>query len=154
MDELLERLAEIADLDRVALLMAWDQEVCMPPAGGEARGEMRATVGRLAHERFTDERVGELLAAAAPRDELEADIVRVARRDYDKAGASPASSWPRWRAPAWPRAARGCRHARTTTSRPSRPTWSATSSCAGATARASPRPSTPTTRCSTTTSRA
>jgi carboxypeptidase Taq len=89
MDELLERLAEIADLERVAMLMAWDQEVCMPPAGGEARGELRATVGRLAHERFTDERVGEWLEAAAPRDELEADVVRVTRRDFDKARRVP-----------------------------------------------------------------
>jgi carboxypeptidase Taq len=89
MDELLERLAEIADLERVAMLMAWDQEVCMPPAGGEPRGELRATVGRLAHERFTDERVGEWLAAAAPRDELEADVVRVAQRDFDKARRIP-----------------------------------------------------------------
>jgi carboxypeptidase Taq len=89
MDELLERLAEIADLEHVAMLMAWDQEVCMPPAGGAARGEVRATVGRLAHERFTDERVGELLEVAAPRDELEADIVRVARRDFDKARRVP-----------------------------------------------------------------
>ena len=61
----------------------------MPPAGGEARGELRATVGRLAHERFTDERVGELLEAAEPRDELEADVVRVARRDFDKARRVP-----------------------------------------------------------------
>jgi carboxypeptidase Taq len=89
MDELLERLAEIADLERVGMLMAWDQEVCMPPAGGEARGELRATVGRLTHERFTDERVGELLAVAQPRDELEADILRVARRDFDKASRVP-----------------------------------------------------------------
>ena len=89
MDELRERLAEIADLDRVSMLLAWDQEVCMPPGGGEPRGELRATVGRLAHERFTDEHVGELLAAAAPRDQLEADIVRVARRDYDKAVRVP-----------------------------------------------------------------
>jgi carboxypeptidase Taq len=89
MDELRERLAEVADLDRVSMLLAWDQEVCMPPAGGEARGEMRATVGRLAHDRFTDERVGALLADAAPRDELEADIVRVARRDFDKAVRVP-----------------------------------------------------------------
>jgi carboxypeptidase Taq len=89
MDELLERLAEIADLERVAMLMAWDQEVCMPPAGGEPRGELRATVGRLAHERFTDERVGEWLAAAAPRNELEADVVRVAKRDFDKARRVP-----------------------------------------------------------------
>jgi carboxypeptidase Taq len=89
MDELLDRLAEIADLERAGMLLAWDQEVCMPPAGGAARGEVRATVGRLAHERFTDERVGELLRDAAPRDELEADVVRVARRDFDKARRVP-----------------------------------------------------------------
>jgi carboxypeptidase Taq len=89
MDELLERLAEIADLERVTMLMAWDQEVCMPQAGGEARGELRATVGRLAHERFTDDRVGAWLEAAAPRDELEADVLRVARRDFDKARRVP-----------------------------------------------------------------
>ncbi len=89
MDELRERLAEITDLERVGMLLAWDQEVVMPPAGAEARGELRATVGRLAHERFTDERVGELLETAAPRDEVEADVVRVARRDYDKARRVP-----------------------------------------------------------------
>ena len=84
MDELLERLAEIADLERVSMLLAWDQEVFMPPAGAQARGELRATVGRLAHERFTDERIGELLQSASPRDELEVDVVRVAQRDFDK----------------------------------------------------------------------
>jgi carboxypeptidase Taq len=89
MDELLERLAEIADLERMGMLLAWDQEVVMPSAGAEARGELRATVGRLSHERFTDERVGELLESAAPRDELEADVVGVARRDFDKARRVP-----------------------------------------------------------------
>src|ERR1700742_5133037 len=89
MDELLSRLTEIADLERVGMLLGWDQEVCMPPDGAQSRGELRATVGRLAHERFTDERVGELLQAAQPRDELEADAVRVARRDFDKARRVP-----------------------------------------------------------------
>jgi carboxypeptidase Taq len=89
MDELLERLAEVADLERTAVLLAWDQEVCMPPAGAEGRGELRATIGRLAHERFTDERIGELLEAARPRDEIEADAVRVGRRDFDKARRVP-----------------------------------------------------------------
>ena len=89
MEELLACLAEIADLERMAMLLAWDQEVCMPPAGAEARGELRATLGRLAHERFTDERVGALLETAVPREEVEADIVRVARRDFDKARRVP-----------------------------------------------------------------
>jgi Zn-dependent M32 family carboxypeptidase len=46
---------------------------------------VRATIGRLAHERFTDEQVSELLESAQPRDDIEADAVRAARRDFDKA---------------------------------------------------------------------
>jgi carboxypeptidase Taq len=89
MDELTARLAEVADLERAALLLAWDQEVCMPPAGAAAHGELRATVGRLAHERFIDDRIGELLEAAEPADDLQRDLVRVARRDFDKARRVP-----------------------------------------------------------------
>jgi carboxypeptidase Taq len=89
MDELLERLAEVDDLEHAGVVLGWDQEVCMPPAGAEGRGEVRATVGRFAHERFTDERVGELLEAAEPRDAIEADLIRVCRRDYDRARRVP-----------------------------------------------------------------
>lgn len=42
-------------------------------------------IGRLAHERFTDEQVGELRESAQPRDDIEADAGRVARRDLDTA---------------------------------------------------------------------
>jgi carboxypeptidase Taq len=89
MDELLARLAEVADLERAAVLLACDQEVCMPPAGVAGHGELRATIGRPAHERFTDEQVGERLEAAQPRDDIEVDAVRVARRDVDKASRVP-----------------------------------------------------------------
>jgi carboxypeptidase Taq len=90
MDELMGRLAEVADLERTAMLLAWDQEVCMPRGAAAEHGELRATIGRLAHERFVDERVGELLDAAQPRDDVEADAVKVACRDYDKARRVPA----------------------------------------------------------------
>jgi carboxypeptidase Taq len=89
MDELLTRLGEVYDLERTALLLAWDQEVCMPPAGAAEHGELRATIGRLAHERFVDDRIGELLDDAQPRDEIQRDTVRVARRDFDKARRVP-----------------------------------------------------------------
>jgi carboxypeptidase Taq len=89
MDELRARLAEVADLERTSALLAWDQEVCMPRQGSPGRAELRATIGRLAHERFVDDRIGELLDGAQPRDELEADLVRIARRDYDKARRVP-----------------------------------------------------------------
>jgi carboxypeptidase Taq len=85
MDELMGRLAEIDDLERTAMLLAWDQEVCMPRGAAAEHGELRATIGRLAHERFVDDRVGELLETASPRDDVEADVVRVTRREFDKA---------------------------------------------------------------------
>src|SRR5689334_20277933 len=89
MDELRRRLAEITDLERIGMLLAWDQEVVMPPAGAEWRAQQRATVERLAHERFVDDRVGELLEAATPASELDGDLLRVARRDFDKARRVP-----------------------------------------------------------------
>jgi carboxypeptidase Taq len=89
MDELMGRLAEVTDLERTAMLLAWDQEVCMPPGAAAEHGELRATVGRFAHERFVDDRVGELLEAAAPRGDVETDVVRTARREYDKARRVP-----------------------------------------------------------------
>jgi carboxypeptidase Taq len=89
MDELMSRLAEVTDLGRTAMLLAWDQEVCMPRGAAAEHAELRATIDRLTHERFVDDRVGELLEAASPRDEIEADVVRAARREYDKARRVP-----------------------------------------------------------------
>jgi carboxypeptidase Taq len=90
MHDLRRRLAEIDDLERISMLLGWDQEVSMPPAAAEQRAEQRATVGRLAHELFTDDRTGELLASASPADEIEVDLLRVARRDFDRAVRVPA----------------------------------------------------------------
>jgi carboxypeptidase Taq len=88
--ELRRRLAEIADLEKLAMLLAWDQEVVMPAAGAEWRAQQRATLERLAHERFADDEVGELLAAATAETPLDEDLLRVTRRDYDKARRVPA----------------------------------------------------------------
>jgi carboxypeptidase Taq len=87
--ELRRRLAEVSDLESLGMLLGWDQEVVMPPAGAEWRAQQRATVERLAHERFVDDRVGELLDAASPESELDEDLLRVARRDFDKARRVP-----------------------------------------------------------------
>ena len=89
MDELRRRLGEIADLERAAMLLTWDQEVGMPRAGAPARAEQRATLSRLAHELFCADAIGELLEHAEPRDDLERDIVRVSQRDFDRARRVP-----------------------------------------------------------------
>jgi carboxypeptidase Taq len=90
LEELRDRLAEVADLHRVAMLLAWDQEVVMPREGAAGRADQRATIQRLAHERFVDDRVGELLEAAEPESEADAALLRVARRDHDKERRVPA----------------------------------------------------------------
>jgi carboxypeptidase Taq len=94
--ELRERLAEIADVSRAAAVLAWDQRVTMPPLGTEARADALATLGRIAHERFTDAEVGRLLDRLAPLEESlphesdEASLIRVTRRDWEKACRVPA----------------------------------------------------------------
>jgi carboxypeptidase Taq len=93
--ELKTRLAEINDLESAAALLSWDQTTYMPPGGAAARGRQLATLGRLAHEKFTDDAIGKLLddlrpyAESLPDDSFEASLIRVARRDYERAVKVP-----------------------------------------------------------------
>ncbi len=90
-----EIMAEVADLNAAAAVLSWDQQVNMPPGGAEARGNQVATLGTLSHQMFTSDEVGKLLdelhsegAALSADDEA---MVRVAKRDYDKATRVPSS---------------------------------------------------------------
>jgi carboxypeptidase Taq len=93
--ELRERLAEMSDLRRVRLLLSWDQRVTMPPGGAEARANAVATVGRIEHARFVDDEIGRLLERLRPYEESldfdsdDASLIRVARRDWEKARREP-----------------------------------------------------------------
>jgi carboxypeptidase Taq len=95
LDRLRELLGEVDDLRKALTLLFWDQRVMMPPAGAQARSEAVATVGRIAHERFVSDEVGSLLEELRPlEDELdfdsdEASLIRVTRRDYEKAVRVP-----------------------------------------------------------------
>ena len=46
-------LGEIADVNRAAFVLAWDQETYMPPGGVANRADQLTTLRRLAHIRFT-----------------------------------------------------------------------------------------------------
>jgi carboxypeptidase Taq len=89
-DELLRRLGEISDLQRVSYLLSWDRETKMPPLGATGRAEQSATIVRLAHELGTAPELGALveelreLEEGHAHDSFEASLIRVARRDYDK----------------------------------------------------------------------
>ena len=88
--ELKRRLAEIDDLQRTQLLLAWDMEVWMPPSGERSRGAQFATLETIVHDRQIDDRIGELLddvepyVSTLPHDADDACLVRVARRSWEK----------------------------------------------------------------------
>ncbi len=83
-------------LGSTSALLAWDQETGMPKGGGAIRAEQLALLARLQHERTTDPRVGEWLAACEADPGLQADGDRAAnvrgmRRDHDRATRLPGS---------------------------------------------------------------
>jgi len=90
-EQLKERLAEVDDLRNAASLLFWDQRVMMPPGGSAARAEAIATISRIAQERFVASDIGELLEElsgfeeSSDYDSFEASLIRVTRRDYEKA---------------------------------------------------------------------
>jgi len=96
LERLKTRLAEQHSLDELTSLLAWDQRTIMPPAGGRHRADHMALLQRLSHELFTDPEVGRLLDDLSPLqasldpDSDDAALLRVARRDYEKAVRVPA----------------------------------------------------------------
>jgi carboxypeptidase Taq len=90
-DALRARLAELNDLRLVSQLVGWDQRTMMPAAGGAERAEQVATLQRIAHERFTADEVGAWLEEldGAELGDVDRDLLRVTRRDYDRARRVP-----------------------------------------------------------------
>lgn len=96
-NELKKRLAEISDLHNATSVLGWDQQTYMPPGGAAARAQQLATLSHIAHEKFIDDAVGYLLeelhpyARSLPYDSDDASIIRVTKREYDKAHRVPPS---------------------------------------------------------------
>jgi carboxypeptidase Taq len=88
--ELKQRLREISDLNAAGDVLNWDQATYMPDSGAGARGRQRAVLCRLAHERAVAPALGRLIDALAhhgeglPYDSDDANLIRVARREYRK----------------------------------------------------------------------
>ena len=95
--ELKTRLLEASDLNHANALLSWDQSTYMPPGGAPARARQMALLSRLAHERATDPAIGRLLdalqpyAESLPSDHDDAALLRVARRNYERAVKVPAA---------------------------------------------------------------
>jgi carboxypeptidase Taq len=95
LDLLKTRLKDIKNLQSAEAVLGWDQQVYMPPGGAEARAEQLSTLSKLAHDLFVVDEIGVLLEDLAradfPYDSDEASLIRVVRRDYDKARKLPSS---------------------------------------------------------------
>ena len=93
--DLKAHLAPMMDLHSTAAVLHWDQETMMPPGGAGARAEHLATISRLAHEIFTSSATETMHAAAEAAgggldaDSDEAALLRVVRRDLDRARKLP-----------------------------------------------------------------
>jgi carboxypeptidase Taq len=90
MQELVELAAELEDLNHIGAVLGWDQQTYMPPGGAEERGLQLSSLGRIMHEKFTSDEVGQLISELV--DEVgdlnaetdEARMVKVSKRAYDK----------------------------------------------------------------------
>ena len=97
MEQLKSKLMEIGDLGYISSLLNWDQSTYMPPGGAPARARQMALIGRMAHEKQTDAKLGKLLDAlepyrqSLPYDSDDASLLRVARRDFELAIKVPSA---------------------------------------------------------------
>jgi carboxypeptidase Taq len=91
--ELRERLGEIIDLNRASALLGWDQQTMMPPRGTEGRSDQLSTIDRMSHELFVSDEIGRLLDELAEHElepeSVDAALIRVTRRDWEKARRIP-----------------------------------------------------------------
>ncbi|MCX6825902.1 MAG: carboxypeptidase M32 [candidate division Zixibacteria bacterium] len=89
-DELIKRNQEIAIIGSCAGLLGWDERTYMPRSGAQARANQIAYLSGLAHQKFTDPKIGELLKeleqSPLAKDELSDSAVNIReiRDEYDK----------------------------------------------------------------------
>ena len=93
--ELKSRLHEADDVRAANAILNWDQTTYMPEGGAAARARQLATLGRIGHEMFTDPAIGRLLDDLRPHEEGlpydsdDASLIRVTRREYERATRVP-----------------------------------------------------------------
>lgn len=94
-DELKSRLGVIQDLRAASSVLHWDQATYMPKGGAADRGRQLSTLGKLTQEHATDPALGELLEqladfeASHEYESFQASLIRIARRDYERAVKVP-----------------------------------------------------------------
>jgi carboxypeptidase Taq len=88
------KMQKIADVRYASALLQWDQETYLPPKGADIRGRQIATLTEIAHEQFTDEKLGNLLqelAGAGGLTDTEKRNVDLSLYDFNKSKKLPAA---------------------------------------------------------------
>jgi carboxypeptidase Taq len=98
LEQLRERLGEVADLNQAAEIAGWDQLTKMPPKGAPQRAEVLATLEQLSHDKFVSAEIGQLLEGAANEldaagrtspDDDDVALVTHTQREWEKARRVP-----------------------------------------------------------------
>ncbi|MBS0663764.1 MAG: carboxypeptidase M32 [Verrucomicrobia bacterium] len=90
--ELTDWVKRVHLLGTVAELMGWDEQVNLPPGAADQRAAQQAALAGATHAAASDPRLGAWLAALEADGALTPDqraVVKVARRDYDRATKLP-----------------------------------------------------------------
>ncbi len=97
LEDLKNRLQEVSAINSAAAVLNWDMSTYMPEGGAPARGRSMAVLQTIAHEKFTDKAIGNLLddlqayGESLPYDDDDAALLRVTRRDYERAVRVPSA---------------------------------------------------------------
>jgi carboxypeptidase Taq len=91
MQALRERLGRITDLNHSAAILEWDQETYMPEGAEESRARQVATLRSFSHELLISDETTRMLEGAVAQSDIDADLIRVTKKDVEKATRVPAS---------------------------------------------------------------
>ncbi len=80
-------LRQVADVKYANAVLQWDQETYLPPKGIEARSRQLATLSEVAHNLFTNNKLGDILTELSNRKVLnprEQKNIELSLEDYSK----------------------------------------------------------------------
>jgi len=81
------KMQKIADVKYASAVLQWDQETYLPPKGNDLRGRQIATLSEIAHQQFTDEKMGAILLELNSKEDLqpaEKRNVQLSLEDYNR----------------------------------------------------------------------
>jgi len=88
--KLKELISEVENINSASSILYWDQNTYMPTYGSAGRGRQLATLGKIAHEKFTSTEIEKLLnkletfEKEIQYDSFEASYLRQVRKNYNK----------------------------------------------------------------------